>query len=91
MDKKRVLIVGLEDSDVQSIKQDIGFEYLFVHYEVLPLIKLIEGVLFVESMTTPGKYLAVDMVIFHGIFENDFDFITLLALWNGSCLPNASG
>jgi hypothetical protein len=91
MDKKRILIVGLEQSEFKAIKQDLGFEYLTVHYELLPKIKLIEGELFVESATSPGKYLLVDKVIFHGIYENDFDFITLLALWNGPCLPNALG
>jgi hypothetical protein len=45
----------------------------------------------VESPTVPDKYFPVDKVIFHGIFENDYDFITLLALWDGPCLPNASG
>jgi hypothetical protein len=91
MDKKRVLIVGLEESEILIIKQSIGFDYLLVHYEVLPKIQLIEGNLLVESSTTPGKYLSVDIVIFHGIFADDFDFITLLALWSGPCLPNASG
>ena len=91
MDKRRVLIVGLDNSDVQSIKQDLGFEYLFLHYEVLPKVQLVEGKLFVESISVQGKYLSVDIVIFHGIFENDFDFLTLLALWNGPCLPNAFG
>ncbi|CAM3921453.1 hypothetical protein MUGA111182_17415 [Mucilaginibacter galii] len=91
MDKKRILIVGLEHSEVKAIKQDLGFEYLIVHYEVLPKVKLEEGILFVESATSPGKFLSVDKVIFHGIYENDFDFITLLALWNGPCLPGALG
>lgn len=91
MNKKRILVVGLEKSELQSIKEGFGFEFLFVHYESLPLIQLIEGDLFVESPSVPEKYLSVDAVIFYGIFENDFDFITLLALWNGPCLPNALG
>jgi len=91
MDKKRILIVGLDAVDVQVIKQNTGFEYLIVHYDLLPQVKLIEGELFVESLSVPDKYYPVDKVIFHGIFENDVDFITLLALWNGPCLPNASG
>ncbi|GAA4201609.1 hypothetical protein GCM10022289_15280 [Pedobacter jeongneungensis] len=91
MEKKRILIVGLEIHEVNAIKENLGFEYLIVHYDMLPNIKLIEGELFVESSTIPDKYLLVDKVIFHGIFETDFDFITLLALWNGPCLPNATG
>jgi hypothetical protein len=89
MDKKRILFIGLEEADVQAIKAQLGFEYLVVNYYMLPRVKLQEGLLLVESPTTEGKYLPVDKVIFHGIFENDFDFITLLALWNGPCLPNA--
>ena len=85
------MIVGLEPVDVQSIKQGIGFGYLIVHYDILPRVQLVKGELLVESISVPGKFLAIDSVIFHGIFENDFDFITLLALWGGPCLPNAQG
>ena len=91
MNKKRVLIVGLEESDVSAVKQNLSFDYLIVHYDVLPEVQLIEGELFVESPTITGKFLLVDKVIFYGIYENDFDFITLLALWKGPCLPNAIG
>lgn len=91
MDKKRLLIVGLEENEVTSIKGKLDFDYLVVHYDMLPKIKLVEGKLFVESPTVPDKYLLVDKVIFHGIFETDFDFITLLALWRGPCLPDALG
>jgi hypothetical protein len=91
MDKKRILIVGLEIEEVATIKQNLDFGYLAIHYDMLPKIKLSEGNLFVESPTIPDKYFLVDKVIFHGIFENDLDFITLLALWNGPCLPNAHG
>jgi hypothetical protein len=91
MDKIRVLIVGLEKVDVQIIKEDLGMNYLIVHYDSIPKVKLLEGELFVESTLVPDKYLLVDKVIFHGIYEIDFDFITLLALWKGPCLPNALG
>jgi hypothetical protein len=91
MDKKRILIVGLEIEEVAIIKQNLDFGSLAIHYDMLPNIKLIEGDLFVESPSVPDKYFIVDKVIFHGIFENDVDFITLLALWNGPCLPNAHG
>lgn len=91
MNKKRILIVGLDPQDVQSIKLGMDFEYLFVHYDLIPQAQLVKGILYVESPSVQGKYLAVDKVIFHGIFDNDFDFITMLALWNGPCLPNALG
>lgn len=91
MSTKRILIVGLEQQEVERIKEHLQFGYVALHYEMLPNVKLIEGNLFVESLSVKDKYLLVDKVIFHGIFENDIDFITLLALWNGPCLPNAQG
>ena len=33
----------------------------------------------------------VSHVLFHGIFEDDFPFLTALALWGGPCLPKARG
>jgi hypothetical protein len=91
MDKKRILVVGLEENEVSYIKEHLGFNFLVVHYEMLPNVKLIQGVLFVESQSVIDKYLPVDKVIFHGIFKDDYDFITLLSLWGGPCLPNATG
>lgn len=91
MNKQRILIVGLEEGDVVKIKEGLGFEYLFIHSDLVPRVKLIKGTLFVESTTIPDKFLKVDKVVFHGIYDNDFDFINLLALWNGPCLPNATG
>ena len=91
MDKKRILVIGLEENEVRAIKESVGIDFLVVHYDMLPNVKLVKGQLFVESPSVPNKYLPVDKVIFHGIYEKDYDFITLLALWNGPCLPNASG
>jgi hypothetical protein len=91
MEKKVVLIIGLEKKEISAIRQNIGFEFILLHHDMLPNVKLIEGELFVESLTIMDKFFKVDQVIFHGIFGDDFDFITLLALWNGPCLPNAHG
>lgn len=91
MDKKRILIIGLEEREVVAIKNNLGFDYLVVHYDMLPNIKLVNGTLFTESPTVVDRYYPVDKVIFHGIFEDDYDFITLLALWGGPCLPDAAG
>lgn len=89
MEKKRLLLVGLEQNEVQYIKSHA--DCLVVAYDMLPRIKLVEGVLWVESTQTPDKYLEVHKVIYHGIIDQDFDFITLLALWGGACLPAAQG
>jgi hypothetical protein len=91
MERKRILFVGLEEQEVNNIRQQLGYEYLTVHYDMLPNAKLENGTLFVESDSVPGKYLSVDKVVFHGIFEKDYDFLTLLSLWDGPCLPNATG
>lgn len=89
MNKERVLLIGLEEKEVISIKN--GLDCLVTAYDSLPIVKLLEGILYVESTSVPGKYLKVDKVIFHGIYEQDYEFITLLALWNDPCLPNAAG
>ncbi|MFS2186516.1 hypothetical protein ACCC92_07550 [Mucilaginibacter sp. Mucisp84] len=91
MDKIRILVIGLEEAEVNALKQSLNFNYLMVHYDLVPQVKLIEGQLYVESSSIPGKYLLVNKVIFHGIYKDDLDFITLLAMWNGPCLPNALG
>ncbi|GAB2647549.1 hypothetical protein GCM10027035_46480 [Emticicia sediminis] len=87
MDKERLLFIGLEANEINQISNKI--DCLLVKCDYLPNIKLVNGDLYVESSYIPNKYLKVDRVIYHGIFEDDFDFITLLALWNGKCLPNA--
>lgn len=89
MDRKRLLLVGLEENEVVAIKAQVNG--LVIAYDTLPAIRLREGLLEVESKQVPGRYLLVDKVIYHGIFEDDFDFITLLALWGGPCLPDAHG
>jgi hypothetical protein len=87
--KMRVLLVGLEAPESQAIIHQT--DALFVVHEHLPNIQLIDNELFVESSLHTGKFLKVDKVVYHGIFENDFDFLTLLALWGGECLPSARG
>ncbi len=89
MTKPRTLFVGLEEPEVQAITQRA--DCLSVVYEHMPKVKLIDNELFAESRLHPNRFLKIDKVVYHGIFENDFDLITLLALWNGLCLPNAGG
>lgn len=91
MVRKRLLVVGLFEPEIEAIKKELGFEYLIVSYDMLPSVKLVENILYVENPNINEQYLKVDKVIFHGIFEDDYDFITLLSLWNGPCLPNAIG
>ena len=88
--KPRILLIGLLPEEVESIKQTLSIDFLIVAYDLLPEVTLNNGVLSVESPRVMGKFLKVDQVIFHSIYEKDYDFITLLALWNGPCLPNAT-
>lgn len=89
MPPKRLLLVGLEPREIELIRKKVNI--LVIAYDMLPNAKLVEGRLYVESLKTPEKYLEVHKVIYHGIIENDFDFINMLALWNGECLPNPLG
>ncbi len=38
-----------------------------------------------------NHFVSVERVAYHAIFEDDFDFLTVLALWGGPCLPGARG
>ncbi|SDM44313.1 hypothetical protein SAMN05421823_113131 [Catalinimonas alkaloidigena] len=89
MNRQRLLLVGLEAREARGITH--GFDGLFIAHEALPVVQLDQGVLYAESNSRPGTLLKVDAVIYHGIFEHDVDFITLLALWGGPCLPDAQG
>jgi hypothetical protein len=91
MKKRTILLVGLEKQDAAQLKRNLGMNYILLHYEMLPTVKLVEGNLLVESQSVMGRFISVDEVVFHGIFEKDVDFLTLLALWNGPCMPNAIG
>ena len=82
----RVCIIGLDEPQITSLKAHIPGS-LVVH-ETLPRMLLRDGELRVEAASGFGL-LPISKVIFHGIFENDHDFISGLALWGGPCLPNA--
>ena len=86
--KERVCIIGLDEPEYNSIKENLPFGTAMIAYQWIPRIMLKDGELLVESRQGKG-FLPVDRVIFHGIYEDDFDFITALALWGGLCLPNA--
>lgn len=80
-----IAIVGLEPEQSQAIADKI--HQPTVQHILLPQIMVQDGQLLVENNGRP-KYVPVSKVIFHGIYENDLDFITGLAFWRGECLPN---
>lgn len=86
--KSRLCIIGLEQSIVDRIRETY-YGPIVIH-QMIPKFYIQEGVLYVEKENGVGM-LRIDRVIFHGIFENDFDLITGLAIWGGDCYPNAVG
>ncbi|MEM8531845.1 MAG: hypothetical protein AAGF95_13435 [Chloroflexota bacterium] len=86
--KDRLCIIGLDELAYEDIRAQVFMPV--VGYEVVPPMMVHNGQLLVASRTRSGM-LPVSRVVFHGIFENDFNCITALALWGGPCLPNAHG
>jgi hypothetical protein len=86
---ERVCIVGLDELEYSEIQQHLGITPVIAH-EVIPRLALRDGQLLVASRRHAGL-LPVSRVVFHGIFADDLDFIAVLALWGGPCLPNARG
>lgn len=86
--QKRLCIIGLDRHIAEQIKKNYFGPVIF--HEVIPKFKVVEGELFIEKNVGVGM-LPVDKVIFHGIFENDFDLLIALAIWEGDCYPNALG
>jgi hypothetical protein len=85
--EKRVCIVGLDKPEYTEIREQLNVPVIAT--EVLPKIAVIDGQLLVQP---PNRMTLqpVSKIVFHGIFEDDMDFITGLALWGGPCLPNAA-
>lgn len=79
-------LVGLDQPEYAEIQARCGSRV--IAHEVIPRIVIREGQLYVASLSGSGM-LPVSRVVFHGIFEDDFDFISALALWRGPCLPHA--
>ncbi len=82
----RVCIVGLDEPEHAEIRSRLSIPAITT--EVIPKIAVLDGQLLVQ----PPNRLAlvpVSRVVYHAILEDDFDFITGLALWNGPCLPSA--
>lgn len=86
--RTRLCVIGLDRAIVDRIKET-HFGPIVVH-DMVPKFYVEEGLLYVERTNGVG-FLKIDKVIFHGIFEDDFDLITGLAIWGGDCYPNALG
>lgn len=86
----RVLLIGLDEPEVNALRPLLGDIPVIAH-PTIPALRLDNGQLWAESATAGGRFLPVTKVIFHGIFADDLDAITTLALWGGPCLPSARG
>lgn len=84
----RLLTVGLDEPEIVDLRARLAGPS--VCHSLLPEIRVEDGTLLVERAGGPGL-LAVDRVVFHGIFADDYEFLTALALWGGPCLPSALG
>ena len=84
----RMLVVGLDEPEIVDLKRRVG--YPLICHALLPALRIEDGRLLAERASGPGM-LAIDRVVFHGIFAEDYDFLTALALWGGPCLPSARG
>jgi len=82
---ERICLIGFDASESRDLAERLPFES--VSHEMLPRIVVERGQLFVES-PRGARYLKVSRVIFHGIFEDDLDFLAGLAIWGGPCFPN---
>src|SRR4051812_9565177 len=84
-----ILVVGLDEPEVAELRSRIDRPALA--FENLPRIRVDRGRLQVEHPHVMDHFVPVDRVVFHAIFEDDFAFLTALALWGGPCLPGARG
>jgi hypothetical protein len=83
---ERFCIVGLDEPETTQIRERVDGPLLL--HSGLPRTAVHEGRLLVQS-TGASWLLPVSKVVFHGIFERDFDVFAGLALWGGPCLPSA--
>ena len=84
--KERLAIIGVPRREYEAIREaHVG---PIIYNEMLPKIVVNKGQLYVERTSGTGL-LKVDKVVYYGIFEDDFDLITGLAIWGGPCFPNA--
>ena len=83
-----VCLVGLDEPEYADIRARLDVPV--VAHEILPQIQVMDGRLFVENYGRP-RFVPASKVVYHGIFEDDLDFITGLAFWGGPCLPNPRG
>ncbi len=81
-----ICFVGLDEPEHTELRDLLNVPT--IAHEVLPRIRVAEGQLYAEAPNS-ARMLPISKVVYHGIFEDDLDFMVGLALWGGDCLPNA--
>jgi len=81
-----VLIVGLDEPEAQAIQERLDVPS--IAHITLPKIMVRDGQLWAEAARGP-RLMPISKVIYHGIYEEDLDFIAGLALWGGPVMPRA--
>src|SRR4051812_21614369 len=84
-----ILLVGLDEPEAAELRSRI--DRLVLAFENLPRIRVDRGRFLVEHPHAMDHFVPVGRVAYHAIFEDDFDFLSALALWGGPCLPGARG
>lgn len=82
-----ICLIGLDIPESREIRGRLAAPS--IAHENLPGILVRDGRLLVESPSR-SRMVPVSRVVFHGIFEDDLDFIAGLALWGGPCYPSAA-
>ena len=83
--REYVAIIGLDERESEEIRDSL--DVWAISHLVIPKIMVNDGQLWVEAPNGP-RLVPVNKVVYHGIFENDLNFMVGLALWGGPCLPN---
>ncbi|CAA9199503.1 hypothetical protein FLA105534_02647 [Flavobacterium bizetiae] len=86
-DYNRIALVGIEQEEYDIIKAQYSGHIIW--HQSIPKIVVKDEVLYMEKSNGIGM-LPVDKVVYYGIYDNDFDFISGLAIWGGACYPNAA-
>ncbi|MVO08199.1 hypothetical protein GOQ30_03350 [Flavobacterium sp. TP390] len=84
----RIALIGIEPEEYEVIRAHYTGHIIW--HLAIPKIVVKDEVLFIEKANGVGM-LPVDKVVYYGIYDDDFDFISGLAIWNGPCYPNAKG
>jgi hypothetical protein len=87
--KEYACLVGLDEHEGAEICERLAaLDIAAFHRVTLPSIVVQDSQLWVETESRP-RYVPVNKIVYHSIYENDLDFMTGLAFWDGPCLPDA--